>query len=237
MLGTDPAGAPDALRARIGVMPQGGGAYPGVRAGEMLRLVAACSAHPLDPAWLLDVLGLDRVRAHPLQAALRRAAAAARAGLRRRRTPRAGLPRRADRGHGPAGATAGVGADRGAAPRRGGGAAHHAPHGGGRGARRRRRDHRPRARGGARQPGRADRRVRPAGAAVPGQARDGPHRSRRGAARRSTARPSRSRAATSCRAGSTPPCCPRSPRGARTRAPWPTTCRWPGAASRTCSWS
>jgi ABC-2 type transport system ATP-binding protein len=58
VLGTDPSGAPDALRARIGVMPQGGGAYPGVRAGEMLRLVATCSAHPLDPAWLLDVLGL-----------------------------------------------------------------------------------------------------------------------------------------------------------------------------------
>ena len=34
VLGTDPAGAPDALRARIGVMPQGGGAYPGVRAGR-----------------------------------------------------------------------------------------------------------------------------------------------------------------------------------------------------------
>ena len=58
VLGTDPSGAPDELRARIGVMPQGGGAYPGVRAAEMLRLVAACSAHPLDPAWLLDVLGL-----------------------------------------------------------------------------------------------------------------------------------------------------------------------------------
>ena len=58
VLGTDPAGAPDALRARIGVMPQGGGAYPGVRAGEMLALVAACAAHPLDPAWLIDVLGL-----------------------------------------------------------------------------------------------------------------------------------------------------------------------------------
>ena len=58
MLGTNPKGAPDALRARIGVMPQGGGAYPGVRADEMLRLVAACSAQPLDPAWLLDVLGL-----------------------------------------------------------------------------------------------------------------------------------------------------------------------------------
>ena len=58
VLGTDPATAPDALRARVGVMPQGGGAYPGVRAGEMLRLVAACAADPLDPAWLLDVLGL-----------------------------------------------------------------------------------------------------------------------------------------------------------------------------------
>jgi ABC-2 type transport system ATP-binding protein len=58
VLGTDPAGAPDALRARIGVMPQGGGAYPGVRAGEMLRLVASCAEHPLDPAWLIDVLGL-----------------------------------------------------------------------------------------------------------------------------------------------------------------------------------
>ncbi|MBV9922752.1 MAG: ABC transporter ATP-binding protein [Pseudonocardia sp.] len=58
VLGIDPSGAPDALRARIGVMPQGGGAYPGVRAAEMLRLVAACSAHPLDPGWLLEVLGL-----------------------------------------------------------------------------------------------------------------------------------------------------------------------------------
>jgi ABC-2 type transport system ATP-binding protein len=59
VLGFDPAGAPDALRARIGVMPQGGGAYPGVRASEMLGLVAACSAHPLDTQWLLDVLGLS----------------------------------------------------------------------------------------------------------------------------------------------------------------------------------
>jgi ABC-2 type transport system ATP-binding protein len=59
VLGTDPATAPDALRARIGVMPQGGGAYPGVRAAEMLRLVATCAADPLDPAWLLDVLGLQ----------------------------------------------------------------------------------------------------------------------------------------------------------------------------------
>jgi ABC-2 type transport system ATP-binding protein len=65
VLGTDPAGAPDALRARIGVMPQGGGAYPAVHAGEMLRLVAACAAHPLDPAWLLTVLGLDSAARTP----------------------------------------------------------------------------------------------------------------------------------------------------------------------------
>jgi ABC-2 type transport system ATP-binding protein len=58
VLGEDPAGAPDSLRARIGVMPQGGGAYPGVKAGEMLRLVAACAARPLDPDWLIEVLGL-----------------------------------------------------------------------------------------------------------------------------------------------------------------------------------
>jgi ABC-2 type transport system ATP-binding protein len=58
VLGVDPRGAPEALRARIGVMPQGGGAYPGVHAAEMLRLVAACSAHPLDVGWLVEVLGL-----------------------------------------------------------------------------------------------------------------------------------------------------------------------------------
>ena len=65
VLGTDPAGAPDALRARIGVMPQGGGAYPGVRAGEMLRLVAACAADPLDPAWLSTSSGCAAAPGRP----------------------------------------------------------------------------------------------------------------------------------------------------------------------------
>jgi ABC-2 type transport system ATP-binding protein len=65
VLGTDPRGAPDPLRARVGVMPQGGGAYPGVRAGEMLRLVAACAADPLDVGWLLGVLGLDSCATTP----------------------------------------------------------------------------------------------------------------------------------------------------------------------------
>jgi ABC-2 type transport system ATP-binding protein len=65
VLGLDPVRDGAALRARIGVMPQGGGAYPGVRTEEMLRLVAACAATPLDPAWLLDVLGLTAVRRTP----------------------------------------------------------------------------------------------------------------------------------------------------------------------------
>ncbi|WP_007024592.1 ABC transporter ATP-binding protein [Saccharomonospora iraqiensis] len=67
VLGLDPAREGAALRSRIGVMPQGGGAYPGVRAGEMLDLVAACAARPLDPAWLLDVLGLAEVRRTPFK--------------------------------------------------------------------------------------------------------------------------------------------------------------------------
>ncbi|MCG5215019.1 ABC transporter ATP-binding protein [Streptosporangium sp. KLBMP 9127] len=46
------------LRARVGVMLQAGGVPPATRAGEWLRLVSRFSAHPLDPAALLDRLGL-----------------------------------------------------------------------------------------------------------------------------------------------------------------------------------
>jgi ABC-2 type transport system ATP-binding protein len=59
VLGLDPRDR--ALRPRVGVMPQAGGAYPGLRAGEMLRLVASYAAHPLDAADLLDRLGLTEV--------------------------------------------------------------------------------------------------------------------------------------------------------------------------------
>jgi ABC-2 type transport system ATP-binding protein len=63
VLGLDPVNDSAELRPRIGVMLQGGGAYPGARAGEMLRLIAAYSARPLDPDWLLRTLGLtDAVR-------------------------------------------------------------------------------------------------------------------------------------------------------------------------------
>ncbi|MBY8862440.1 ABC transporter ATP-binding protein [Nocardia sp. CA2R105] len=65
VLGLDPIADTDALRPRIGVMLQGGGAYPGSKAGEMLDLVAAYSADPLDPEWLLDTLGLREARRTP----------------------------------------------------------------------------------------------------------------------------------------------------------------------------
>ncbi|MDP9436112.1 MAG: ABC transporter ATP-binding protein [Actinomycetota bacterium] len=54
-----------ALRPRVGVMPQSGGAYPGLRAGEMLRLVASYAAHPHDPDDLLARLGLAEVARTP----------------------------------------------------------------------------------------------------------------------------------------------------------------------------
>lgn len=65
VLGLDPIADSEALRPRIGVMLQGGGAYPGSKAGEMLDLVAAYSADPLDPAWLLRSLGLEEARRTP----------------------------------------------------------------------------------------------------------------------------------------------------------------------------
>ena len=59
---TDPA-----LRPRVGVMPQSGGTYPGLRAGEVLRLFASYSRHPLPPAELLVRLGLADVERTPVR--------------------------------------------------------------------------------------------------------------------------------------------------------------------------
>lgn len=61
ILGRNPAAHNNRVRERIGVMLQGGGGYPAARAGEMLDLVAAYAADPLDPRWLLDILGLTDV--------------------------------------------------------------------------------------------------------------------------------------------------------------------------------
>ncbi|MDO5669564.1 MAG: ABC transporter ATP-binding protein [Corynebacterium sp.] len=62
VLGMDPVTQPEDVRARIGIMLQGGGSYSGIRAAEMLRLAAAYNDNPHDPEWLIDVLGLDGVR-------------------------------------------------------------------------------------------------------------------------------------------------------------------------------
>jgi ABC-2 type transport system ATP-binding protein len=58
VLGLDPVADARALRPRVGVMLQGGGGYPGARAGELLRLLASYAARPLDPDALLGRLGL-----------------------------------------------------------------------------------------------------------------------------------------------------------------------------------
>ena len=65
VLGLDPVHDAAALKPRIGVMLQGGGAYPGARAGEMLRLVASYAAYPLPVEDLLDLLGLREVTGVP----------------------------------------------------------------------------------------------------------------------------------------------------------------------------
>ncbi|WP_028644200.1 ABC transporter ATP-binding protein [Nocardioides sp. URHA0020] len=58
VLGLDPVRERRDLLPRIGVMLQGGGAWSGVRAMEMLDHIARLHAHPLDTAMLSDRLGL-----------------------------------------------------------------------------------------------------------------------------------------------------------------------------------
>ncbi|HIW96165.1 MAG TPA: ABC transporter ATP-binding protein [Candidatus Corynebacterium gallistercoris] len=57
--GMDPYKHADQVRPRLGVMLQGGGAYPGIRVGEMVELVASYHADPLDTQWLLETVGLQ----------------------------------------------------------------------------------------------------------------------------------------------------------------------------------
>jgi ABC-2 type transport system ATP-binding protein len=58
VLGLDPVTQGAQLRPRIGVMLQSGGVYPGAHAVEMLRHAATLHAHPVDPALLVERLGL-----------------------------------------------------------------------------------------------------------------------------------------------------------------------------------
>ena len=128
--------------------------------GRLLR------RRPAGPGVAAGHPGPHRCRPHHLPTALRRAAAAARTGLRAGRPPRTGVPRRTDRGHGRARPAAGLGTDRRAAPRRRDGGADHSPTQGGRGARRPAGHHRPRRDGGRRHTGRVDARRRQGRVAV-----------------------------------------------------------------------
>src|SRR5690606_2306544 len=59
VLGLDPVADAAALRPRVGVMLQSGGAWLGVRAEEMLRHMAALYATPLPVDALADRLGMS----------------------------------------------------------------------------------------------------------------------------------------------------------------------------------
>lgn len=65
VLGLDPVKNVGEVRQRIGIMLQGGGAYPGVRVEEMLRLTASYSANPHNVDWLLALTGLEAQRRTP----------------------------------------------------------------------------------------------------------------------------------------------------------------------------
>ena len=58
VLGLDPVRDARALRPKVGVMLQSGGIPTAARAGEYLRVMASFYARPLDPAVLLERLGL-----------------------------------------------------------------------------------------------------------------------------------------------------------------------------------
>jgi ABC-2 type transport system ATP-binding protein len=67
VLGLDPWKQSRSLRPRIGMMLQAGGAHAAARVGEMLTVIARCSARPLDPKWLLDTLGLSDAARTPVR--------------------------------------------------------------------------------------------------------------------------------------------------------------------------
>ena len=236
VLGLDPARDAARLKPRVGVMLQSGGIPPAVPAGEYLRTLSRFHVKPHDTAWLLDIVGLTSSREDPVQAAVRRAAAAPVAGRRRPRPPRAGLPRRADRRHGPAGQARDVGPGHGPARRRGRRDPHDALHGGGRAARRPRGHHRPRP-GGRRRRSRPAHRYRRA-AAVPCRAGPRHRQPARGAAAGQRGQgvaglPLPDRGARRHRASR--PCSPRSPPGAPTGPCCRAACRSSRARSRTSS--
>ena len=67
VLGLDPVTDATELKPRVGVMPQSGGVPTGARTAEWLRLMASFHASPIDPALLLERLGLTAASATPFR--------------------------------------------------------------------------------------------------------------------------------------------------------------------------
>ena len=65
VLGLDPARDARALRPRVGVMLQSGGIPPSVPAADYLKLLSSFHVSPIDPALLLDLVGLTPVARTP----------------------------------------------------------------------------------------------------------------------------------------------------------------------------
>jgi ABC-2 type transport system permease protein len=65
VLGLDPARDARALRPRVGVMLQSGGIPPSVPAADYLKLLSSFHVNPIDPAQLLDLVGLTPVARTP----------------------------------------------------------------------------------------------------------------------------------------------------------------------------
>lgn len=67
VLGLDPWSQQAALRPRLGVMLQAGGARGMATAAESINLIAACAANPHNPAALLDLVGLTAAARTPVR--------------------------------------------------------------------------------------------------------------------------------------------------------------------------
>jgi ABC-2 type transport system ATP-binding protein len=65
VLGLDPARDARVLRPRVGVMLQAGGIPPSVPAADYLKLLSSFHVSPIDPAQLLDLVGLTPVARTP----------------------------------------------------------------------------------------------------------------------------------------------------------------------------
>ena len=93
VLGLDPSRHPDAVRARIGIMLQGGGSYSGIKVREMLKLSASYNANPLGSGLVARDPRAHRRGKEHIPSPIRWTAATPLSGAGDNRAPRTRLPR------------------------------------------------------------------------------------------------------------------------------------------------